>query len=355
MQPGTSRIPTRTKHQAMDWSLVLASQGIETIIDRDPEADTWQLVVPGDDYPRAVQSLRQYVKEYKRPKWCQELPLAGLILDWRSLLPMLFLILLYAADASGRGLERAGIMSNEAVRAGEWWRVFTAVTLHIDLTHLAANVTTGLLLVGVAMGAFGAGIGLLAPFLAGVIGNVAGLMLYGPGHHGLGASGMIFGALGLTTAHSLLLFRHGSAPGWLVIRAILSSILLLILIGLNPKENIDWIAHVAGFAAGFGFGALLSLCPRGWLLSGVKFSQGPPTDPLELETTSDGYGVRPWINRLALALSLLAVGVPWARALRSPAILAVAVVGCLAVWVCPTTAAGGKSIPPNGVPPERRM
>ncbi|HYV31350.1 MAG TPA: rhomboid family intramembrane serine protease, partial [Candidatus Binatia bacterium] len=155
-------IPTRSEQQAMDWSLVLVSQGIEATIERRPDEKSWQLVVNAPDYSRALQAIRQYRAENQRPSWCRELPWTGLLFDWRSLLPLLFLVCLFVVEATGRGnLSDLGRMDNQAVHAGQWWRLFTAVMLHHDLPHLVANVTTGLLLLGLAMGAVGPGIGLL--------------------------------------------------------------------------------------------------------------------------------------------------------------------------------------------------
>jgi hypothetical protein len=133
---------------------------------------------------------------------------------------------------------------------------------------------------------------LLAPFLAGVLGNLAGLFAYSPAHHGLGASGMVLGALGLLSAQSLSLFRRGLAPKFLAVRAVLSGCLLLLLLGANPGDNVDLVAHLVGFLAGLGFG-----CALAW---------APPrlTDP-------------GWCNHLAFGASALLVAIPWGFALRS--------------------------------------
>jgi membrane associated rhomboid family serine protease len=254
----------------MDWSLVLISQGIVTTIQRDLEANRWALVVGAPDYARAVHVIRQYRAENQGRTWRKELPWPGLIFDWRSLVPLLFLVLLFTVEATGRAnLSQVGRMDNLAVRSGEWWRLFTAVTLHQDLAHLAANATTGLLLLGLAMGAFGPGIGLLASFFAGVGGNLAGLIFYSEAHRGLGASGMVFGALGLLAAQWLTLLRHGLTPRQLAVRGVLSGCLLLVLLGLSPEENVDVLAHAAGFATGIALGALLALCPPRFVQSAL--------------------------------------------------------------------------------------
>src|SRR6267378_4017749 len=120
MMPSLSTlIPARSKRQAMDWSLVLVSQGIETMIERDPETNTWYLLVPTPDYSRAVQAIRQYRVENESRVWRKQLPWTGLIFDWRCVTPLLFLVLLHAAEATGHGpLTAIGLMDNQAVHSG---------------------------------------------------------------------------------------------------------------------------------------------------------------------------------------------------------------------------------------------
>ncbi len=292
MQLVPATIPVRTERQAMDWSLVLVSQGIEATIERDPEADLWRLVINAPDYPRALQAIRLYRAENRHQIWRQQLPWTGLVFDWRSILPLAFIVFLYAMEVTGRGeLRAAGMMDNQAVHAGQWWRLFTAVTLHGDLAHLTANVTTGLLLLGLAMGALGPGAGLLASFLAGAGGNLAGLLIYPETHRGLGASGMVMGALGLLAAQWLALLRHGLTPRQLVIRGVMSGALLLVLLGFSPERNVDVLAHVAGFVTGLLLGAALAFCPRNLLH-------------------------QTWVDRSALAAAGCLAGVCWWLALR---------------------------------------
>lgn len=256
-------IPVRTERQAMDWSLVLVSQGIETTIERDAEADLWRLVVDAPDYSKALRALRQYRVENRRQVWRQQLPWPGLVFDWRCVVPLAFIVFLYAVEANGRAdLQGAGMMDNRAVHAGQWWRVFTAVTLHGDLAHLVANVTTGLLLLGLTMGALGPGIGLLAAFVAGAGGNLAGLIFHSEAHRGLGASGMVLGALGLLAAQWLTLLRHGVTPRQWAARGILGGCLLLVLLGFSPERNVDVLAHIGGFVTGLALGTGLAFCPR---------------------------------------------------------------------------------------------
>lgn len=276
----------------MDWSLVLVSQGIEAMIERDAESGVWRLVVEAPDYPRAIGVIRQYHAENRQKRWQQTLPWTGLVFDWRCVVPILIFVALFAVEAQGRAeFSRLGMMNNSLVHQGQWWRLVTAVTLHGDLAHLAANTTTGLLLIGLAMGAYGAGMGLFASLLAGIGGNIAGLLLYSSTHRGLGASGMIMGALGLLAAQWLVLLKHGLTPRQLAIRGMLSGAFLFILLGFSPQANVDVLAHVAGFVTGLALGGALAFLPANWR-SNV------------------------WLDRLALLLFFGGSSVAWWFALR---------------------------------------
>jgi len=261
MEPSFAAIPARSKQQALDWSLVLVSQGIENTIELAPETQGWQLVVDRKDCQRAIQSIRQYKIENRSPAWRQTLPWPGLIFDWRSVAWFMLLALIFMLGQTRYPfLAKAGMMDREAVWSGQWWRLFTAVTLHRDLSHLASNLTSGIVLLGLAMGSFGSGLGLLGAYLAGVGGNVAGLLLHAGAHRSLGASGMIFGALGLLSGQMLGLGRAGLSARQLTIRGLLSGFLLLVLFGLNPESDV--IAHIGGFVTGVIIGGLLAFWPN---------------------------------------------------------------------------------------------
>jgi membrane associated rhomboid family serine protease len=257
MEPGI--ILAKSERQAMDWSLVLISQGIENTIEHSAETAQWQLIVSQPEYQRAIKAIKQYHVENKRGAWVQELPWSDLLLDWRATAWVVILIAIYFANQASRGAwEQAGLMNNALVANGEWWRLFTATMLHADLGHLAVNVAMGLVLVGLAMGAYGPGLGLLASYLAGVGGNLAGFLVYGVRHQSLGASGVVMGALGLLTIQSI---GHGRVRD-LLVRAVCGGFLLLVLLGLSSDPRTDVLAHVGGFASGLILGAPLTIWRR---------------------------------------------------------------------------------------------
>lgn len=290
MESATARIAVRSQRQAMDWSLVLVSQGIETAIDQAKDGTGWGLLVAQRDYPHALRTLRQYRLENRSWPWQQPVFRPGLLFDWGSLAWVLLAGLFFWLNAR-TGLQSVGIMDGAAVARGQWWRLFTAIWLHADLAHLATNAALGLVLLGLAMGQYGTGTGLLAAYLAGAGGNLlAGLMSL-QAHRSLGASGMVMGSLGLLAVQSFSLWRQTPHAGKLILSGVCGGFMLFVLLALTPGTDI--MAHLGGFATGLLLGVVLSLVPSS--------------------------ATKPNANLLSGLLFALLVIVPWWLALRSNA------------------------------------
>ena len=254
-------LEARSQSQALDWSLVLISQGIESVPTRREDDGAWVLEIAGADLPHAQGAIAAYERENRRP-WRREVKWTGLLFDARALVWCAALILFHwfmtRAPADFKSL---GVMDRGAVLHGEWWRVFTAVTLHADIAHLAANATTGLVFLGLAMGCFGPGQALLLSFLGGALGNVATCAAHDGPFRSLGASGMVMASLGLLAAHSFSVARHEKRAVWIG-RGVIAGCLLVVLLGFSPASDI--VAHVGGFAAGVALG-IVALKFRGGL------------------------------------------------------------------------------------------
>jgi rhomboid protease GluP len=271
MEPAVARIPARSRHQAMDWSLVLASQGIEPTIEYAEDGAGWGLLVSEPDYEPSLKALRQYQLENRRRPWRQDVFGAGILFDWGSLAWVFLLGLFYWLNTGGE-FEAAGIMDGTAVAHGQWWRLFTAMWLHADLGHLATNATLGLVLLGLAMGRYGTGVGLLAAYLAGAGGNLAAWLLSSTPHLSLGASGMVMGCLGLLAVQSFSLWRQTPHAGKYLVSGVVGGVMLFVLFGLTPGTDV--LAHAGGFTAGLLFGALLTLVPGIAQSKGTNFLTG---------------------------------------------------------------------------------
>lgn len=261
-----SRIPVRSHRQAMDWSLVLISQGIATTIEDPMQGGGWYLLVPSQDCERALKTLRQYRLENRDWPWRQSLPWPQAHFDWGSVAWAGVLIVFHWFSSLHPGFQTAGIMDTTAVFSGQWWRIFTAMMLHADVAHLATNLSIGILLIGLAMGRYGTGTGLLSAYLAGAAGNVASLLLNAKPFLGLGASGMVMGALGLLSAQSLLPDGHRRRSMRRFLSGVAAGTMLFVLYGLAPGT--DLAAHFGGFATGLLLGIILTHAPA-W------FAQSP--------------------------------------------------------------------------------
>ena len=255
-------IPTRSRKQARDWGLVLISQGIEAIIEH---ADgMWVLLVDEKDRSRAVETIQTYQIENRGWGWHRKVFKAGFAFDWSSAAWVAVVIAFYALD-SHLDLHRCGVMDSRAVSAGQWWRLFTSVWLHADASHIASNAVIGFLLLGLAMGRYGAGVALLAAYLAGIAGNVLRWGLWPEPSLSLGASGMVMGALGLLASQTFYLWRQAAETRRYVVAGLAGGVMLFVLLGLSPGTDV--VAHFGGFAAGLGFGLALTRALR-WRESG---------------------------------------------------------------------------------------
>ncbi len=261
-EPPTALIRAPSRRLAYDYSLVLLSQGIGSTLLYDESG--WRLAVAPEDEDRARSALRQYRRENRGWAWRERLADTGAQLHGGALVWCLLLAFIYWwADYGGSDLPSRGEMSNAAVRAGEWWRLFTAMTLHGDLGHLAANLTAGFLTLGLAMNRWGAGVALWAAWVAGALGNGADLLLYSAAHRSLGASGMVLGGLGLLAVAPRESPHAGPIPTRSLVRSLLGGLLLFVLLGLNPASDV--VAHTGGFVGGVLLGFALAGLPRSLL------------------------------------------------------------------------------------------
>ena len=259
----------------MDWSLVLASQAIEHVIEHTPESG-WALALAEADHVPALAAIRQYRVENRRWPWRRTISQTDVVFDWGSAAWVLLTLVFYWLSGIHPELSKAGVMNGAAVAHGEWWRLFTAILLHGDLAHLAMNAIFGFILLGLAMGRYSTGRGLLAALLAGAGGNVASWLVHGDAQLSLGASGFVMGALGLVVVPSLAWLRAHPNPVKFALGGVVGGVMLFALLGLSPGTDI--VAHFGGFVAGLGLGGLLTMAtpltraPVSNLLAGLLFT-----------------------------------------------------------------------------------
>ena len=157
-------------------------------------------------------------------------------------------------------IERGEADSARIIFGGHWWRAVTALTLHGDLSHLAANLATGLVFAAFVQPQLGAGLAWFGIVLSGTLGNVANAWFYrGEPHLSIGASTAVFGALGLLVAGEFVdRLRHAATRAWWqLVLPLGAGLALLAYLGAGDEHSrrTDSMAHLFGFAAGLALGA----------------------------------------------------------------------------------------------------
>lgn len=152
-------------------------------------------------------------------------------------------------------LDRFGVKPREL---DGLWGIVTMPFLHSSYSHLLSN-TIPLVLVGWVLLLSGLRIWAIVTVLVVVLGGALTWVI-GPSHSVIvGASGMIFGWLGYLLARAYF----SRKVRWIIVAVLVLIFFGTLLFGLFPNINseVSWQAHVSGFAAGVGVGALLH--PRG--------------------------------------------------------------------------------------------
>lgn len=157
-----------------------------------------------------------------------------------------------------------GALDAGRVQSGQWWRAWTALTLHLDGAHLAANLVAGVWFCYLAAAQIGSGSAWFLIVTGAACANLLEALLGPPTHLSVGASTAVFTALGLLAAHSWRL-RSSYRQRWAVRWApLVGGVVLLGWFGSGGGEDpnavaqIDIVAHAAGFVVGCMLGALVA-------------------------------------------------------------------------------------------------
>jgi rhomboid protease GluP len=168
------------------------------------------------------------------------------------------------AEGGGGGFSILGSMSGLATyRLGasfgpaifdhyQWYRLVTAVFLHGGLIHIGVNMMSLMQLGPALEELYGSARYLFLYVLTGALGF---LVSAATGHFSLGASGALMGIVGAMLAVTSK--RGGSYMRELRSRLI-TSVVILFVIGAFPWIRIDNWAHGAGLAAGFVLGKIFA-------------------------------------------------------------------------------------------------
>jgi len=146
-----------------------------------------------------------------------------------------------------------GAMQPIAVADGQFWRLFTAMFLHVGLLHIALNAYFFWLFGRMVEASFGKTWMVLIYVVAGFLASVASYAFGPVTTLAVGASGAISGVFGAFIAYNYRRRQHAMNAANL--RMALTVIVLNAVIAIG-YSSIDWRAHVGGLVAGFALGYL---------------------------------------------------------------------------------------------------
>lgn len=259
----------RHRGACREQALVLNALEIPHLVAGGPQ-NAEILLVPTEYAARAREQLRLYKSENRRRPPKAELTLHGHGLPGvvAYVLVLVAAFLVQARVAYGVDWLGAGALDGAAVRAGAWWQVFTALTLHADAGHLAANLFFGALFGAVAGQYLGSGVAWATVLLAAGAGNALDVLLLPPSHRAIGSSTAVFAALGLIAALMWRAEARGSSTWARRYAPLIGASVLLAYIGTGDVQT-DAVAHLTGFVAGIFAGAAYDLRRPRWLQSAL--------------------------------------------------------------------------------------
>ena len=237
-----------------EYSLVLEAMHIGNHIAE--KEHRYYLLVGEPDVQRAYEQLKFYVAENKQVEVLAK-PLRPFSEGYLGALVfsgvMLLVALLEAVAPAGVNWQALGMAHSEKIVAGEWWRTITALTLHADTAHLLGNIGLGSLFGLMVSQYIGRGAAWFSIVMAGAIGNTLNALFYQTLHLSIGASTMVFAALGLLGIFALNAQHSYLQKGirrWIPLFA---TVALLGFLG-TAGERTDLMAHLLGYASGCAVG-----------------------------------------------------------------------------------------------------
>jgi membrane associated rhomboid family serine protease len=250
---------SRNRRACADRALVLASLQIpHQLVDDDAGC---ALVVPAEYSARALDELRLYDQENppQRPRKLKTFVYQNAVPGVVAYVIVICAVAWLAGISYfGQDWLAAGRIDGVLVRAGEWWRTITALTLHSGLRHLIGNIIFGVFFGLFAGRLLGSGVAWLAIILTGASGNALNTLLLESTHRSIGASTAVFAALGVV-AGFVWRGKLMSQERWSYrVGPIVGGFALLMYTGTGD-ENTDIGAHLMGFLCGFSGGMLLTL------------------------------------------------------------------------------------------------
>ncbi|MCL2282771.1 MAG: rhomboid family intramembrane serine protease [Fibromonadales bacterium] len=269
-----------------DFCLVLSSQNIRYVVSQN-ELGPWEIFVQEEDLYAAETQIALYKQE--NPDWEKEF--AALPVLKPSTQPLWFLLIpvtctffqFHYSHIKELGLSDAG-----RILKGEWWRLFTAQTIHNGNYHLVSNLLSGFFVFSLI--AFKMPLSRIAPFiiLAAALANLETAFIMKE-YYSLGFSSTVFAGLGaLATLEVRVLKKerlYRRMVPWFAV------LLLAVFLGVGDETSrVDIWGHFLGLAMGMlaGFAP-----PKKWL------KWGEPLGKFDVIVVLAIYAFFAWVWKIA--------------------------------------------------------
>ena len=158
-------------------------------------------------------------------------------------------------------LRKFGAIDSYLIWSGEYWRLASAIFLHVGASHLAINSISLVIMGGMTERLYGHRNFITIFLVTGIIGSTTSYLNIENGVVGAGASGAIFGCLGSLVSFFYIRKEVLGKSG----KQTLNGLIILALVNLAfgfVFPAIDNWAHTGGFIAGLCSGYFLAYPPR---------------------------------------------------------------------------------------------
>jgi len=252
---------THTRSRADELLFALESVGIPAWVRHDPVGALGPYLIEVAGYTDAAEAERQLREldderaERQRPPPPEPTLNAKTGFYWIVGIILINALVFWVLEQRGGSENLSNLLRFGAIRAplvyeGDWWRLITAQFLHIGLRHILGNMLLLGVLGALTLRMWGPGRLLFIYVIAGLVGNLGGLLLGSQIAVKAGASGAILGILGALAGQRVRHLLHPDTRSRYKAWHILAMLVAFygFVVGVRPQS--DHVAHVAGLIAG---------------------------------------------------------------------------------------------------------
>ena len=148
--------------------------------------------------------------------------------------------------------DRLAAIPEKVLGEGEYWRLWTGMAVHADISHFAYNALFLAFFSYILYGYFGPWVYPVWSLLLGGVTNYLALLTYSPGTRLVGSSGLVYLMAGFWLVMYVLVERRHPVKRRLL-HAV--GVALIVFLPSSLQENVSYRTH----AIGFGLGTILAV------------------------------------------------------------------------------------------------